>query len=368
MSTFGFKGISVIVFCSLSTILFLLLSRAKAAGSADFKNKADLIISTMKYLDTIFFLLISLGLTAFRDALAASHGNRQQLAGTVAGYVSKATPLVAVITGMEHSGTTVLSGIVKSHSNISAGFECGIFLGTLATFGDQTPFAEWMSMGEGNFGLPSTYLRDIANMSYADAIVYINDHKGTSDNSDMSVAIRSGSWLVDKTPRYVYDVPSLMEKLNTIGHRVPVFIILKPFVDIMDSIAVKRNDTSVEQAYALVVLCLKSLKEIHPHGKRVRHVYVISYLDLIKRQAKINEFMMTVLRRYQPALTFERLSYSRYVCETEKMCDQRTSAGIHETTQDHARDIQKALKMTQNMTDTKEEFDQLVQSLKVKFH
>ena len=34
--------------------------------------------------------------------------------------------LVAIVTGMQHSGTTYLNNIINSHPRIMSGFECGI--------------------------------------------------------------------------------------------------------------------------------------------------------------------------------------------------------------------------------------------------
>ena len=55
--------------------------------------------------------------------------------------------ILAVVTGMQHSGTTYLNNIINSHSRIMSGFECGILLGELNNFENIQPFSEWLKTG-----------------------------------------------------------------------------------------------------------------------------------------------------------------------------------------------------------------------------
>ena len=52
--------------------------------------------------------------------------------------------IIAVITGMQHSGTTYLNNVLNSHSRIMSGFECGILLGEVNEFHLIKPFSDWL--------------------------------------------------------------------------------------------------------------------------------------------------------------------------------------------------------------------------------
>ena len=61
--------------------------------------------------------------------------------------------ILAIITGMQHSGTTYLNNVINSHSRIMSGFECGILLNQLNDFQNAQPFCEWLKTGKTHFGL-----------------------------------------------------------------------------------------------------------------------------------------------------------------------------------------------------------------------
>jgi len=281
-----------------------------------------------------------------------------------------AAPLAAVITGIEHSGTTLLSEIVKSHSNISGGFECGIFLGNLATFGRVKPFSDWLKEGDLHFGLPSSYLQAVASMTYAQAVQYINTHKGTKDDSVRQVAIRSGSMYVDKTPRYVYDLPDILAKIHSAGGAVPVFVILKQFDDIIESWVTKRHmkyKTLLERMKS----CVTSLQAVAAGHHYRQHVYFLLYSEVQRDEAAAGRWLMRVLRRYHPSLPVERLSSQRYACESERDCDERELVKplsaqhylmVHPQ-RDSFEDLDVSLRLEINMT--KRVYDDLLRTLKM---
>ena len=66
--------------------------------------------------------------------------------------------IVAIVTGMQHSGTTYLNNVINSHPRIMSGFECGILLGNLRNFVNVKPFSDWLKEGNTHFGLPDNYL------------------------------------------------------------------------------------------------------------------------------------------------------------------------------------------------------------------
>ena len=54
-------------------------------------------------------------------------------------------PLVGIITGLEHSGTTVLSWLLKNVNGIFSGFECGFLLGSSPAEFEGSKFAQMMA-------------------------------------------------------------------------------------------------------------------------------------------------------------------------------------------------------------------------------
>ena len=62
--------------------------------------------------------------------------------------------IIAIVTGMQHSGTTYLNNVINSHSRITSGFECGILFKNLKEFDTVKPFSEWLKTGKTHFGLP----------------------------------------------------------------------------------------------------------------------------------------------------------------------------------------------------------------------
>mmetsp|Transcript_6003 Transcript_6003/g.11445 ORF Transcript_6003/g.11445 Transcript_6003/m.11445 type:complete len:332 (+) Transcript_6003:179-1174(+) len=326
----------------------------------------------MRQATWVFFLLA---------VLCSCHGGQSEMkhsrgphtrssteAVTVTGD-TPAAPLAAVITGIEHSGTTLLSEIVKSHSNISGGFECGIFLGNLATFGRVKPFSDWLKEGDLHFGLPSSYLQAVASMTYAQAVQYINTHKGTKDDSVRQVAIRSGSMYVDKTPRYIYDLPDILGKLHSAAAPVPVpvFVMMKQFDDILESWVMKQH-IQYERFLRNVKKCVKALEGLVAGHHYRQHVYVISYNDLLRDEAEVSRWLMRVLRRYHPSLPVETLSSQRYVCEAERDCEEHEV--VKPASAKHYRPevvpfeaLNASMRMSINAT--REIYDNLLRSLKV---
>ena len=122
--------------------------------------------------------------------------------------------LIGIITGMERSGTTVLHNLINSHSQITSGFECGILLGTLKNFEQNEPFGIWMRQNRYHFGLErNKYLDDIKDMTYNEVYQYIGKNKGSHDGHFQSI-MRKSKYFIDKTPRYIYELESVIKKID----------------------------------------------------------------------------------------------------------------------------------------------------------
>lgn len=61
--------------------------------------------------------------------------------------------LICIITGIERSGTTILSKTIASHPDIYSGWECGVLLNDINNFNKVVPFYDWIVQSNENWGL-----------------------------------------------------------------------------------------------------------------------------------------------------------------------------------------------------------------------
>lgn len=123
-------------------------------------------------------------------------------------------PLRVIITGVEHSGTTLLSRLLTQDPTLSCGFECGFLLADKPReFKDIHPWYEWMQepVSEKQWGVSKVNMEKICNSNsweeaYGKLIRY-------------SPVFSSGrpQQVCDKTPRY-------LKSLDVILNKVPAFI------------------------------------------------------------------------------------------------------------------------------------------------
>ncbi|MEM1295754.1 MAG: sulfotransferase, partial [Verrucomicrobiota bacterium] len=112
-------------------------------------------------------------------------------------------PLLCVVTGMEHSGTTFLSKLLTAHPTVNAAFECGILLGenpreVLAL----EPWSDWFvtPIEEGHWGLTLEQFEEVAAASDWDgAYAKVIEHCPLFQEGENRI--------VDKSPRYLQDLP-----------------------------------------------------------------------------------------------------------------------------------------------------------------
>lgn len=73
------------------------------------------------------------------------------------------SPVAAIVTGIEHSGTTHLGNLLRCHPSLSGGLECGVLLGdSPADFPGFSPFYEWMMWtGPGGWGISPDQMDEI---------------------------------------------------------------------------------------------------------------------------------------------------------------------------------------------------------------
>jgi len=215
--------------------------------------------------------------------------------------------LIGIITGMERSGTTVLHNIINSHSQITSGFECGILLGTLKNFEQNEPFGIWMRQNRYQFGLEhNKYLDDIKDMTYKEVYQYIGKHKGSHEGHFQSI-MRNSKYFIDKTPRYIYDLDSVINKIE--GIDIPIIIILKNFDHIYFSQVYKRSQ-DINEFTENINKCIKTMEFLEKNFNS--NIYLFWYNDAVKDKKKLASRLMNILKEYTPDLEEEELSFERW--------------------------------------------------------
>ncbi len=130
-------------------------------------------------------------------------------------------PVRVVITGMEHSGTTILSILLKQHPRLECGFECGFLLAeSPAAFQNIHPWYEWMQepVSEHHWGVSAKDLQRIcASNSWAEAYRKLMAY---------SPIFKEGltQQICDKTPRYLKHLDRVLDQLHEC---VPCLVIEK---------------------------------------------------------------------------------------------------------------------------------------------
>lgn len=218
------------------------------------------------------------------------------------------TKLAAIVTGMQHSGTTYLNDVINSHSNIMSGFECGILLGDLKNFKQVKPFSDMLKTGSFQFGLPDDYLEKIKNMNYPEVFDYIQRNKGSKNDLFQQTLMQTCEYFTDKTPDYIYQIETIHNKIK--GLNIPILIVLKNYDEIYYSWIIKRELTT-DHFNWLILKCIKSLKYILDNPNS--NIYVFKYNDIITKEAEYNKYIMNIILKHNKTLSNEILSKSNYI-------------------------------------------------------
>lgn len=136
--------------------------------------------------------------------------------------VSQATfPVRVVVTGVERSGTTLLSNLLKQHPFLNSGFECGFLLAANPQqFKDIHPWYEWMlePVSRHHWGLTKSQLKRICNsQTWEEAYVKLIRFSPVFPKEDLQQ-------VCDKTPQYLRCLDSVLAKLPEF---VPCLVIEK---------------------------------------------------------------------------------------------------------------------------------------------
>ena len=241
--------------------------------------------------------------------------------------------IVAIVTGMQHSGTTYLNNVINSHPRIMSGFECGILLGNLRNFGNVKPFSDWLKEGNTHFGLPDNYLDEIKNLNYKEVYEYIQKNKGGKNNCLYQDLIKKCPNFTDKTPAYIYEIQNIYRK---IGHlKIPIIIVLKKYDEVYYSWVIKRK-LSFDMFISNLRLCIESLKFISQNPDA--HIYLIEYNDLITKKKKYNAKIMDIICTFNKKIPRENLHKEKYngkIKYDDKYKEDKVSKTINVDTNNH---------------------------------
>lgn len=196
-------------------------------------------------------------------------------------------PLLAIVTGMEHSGTTFLSNaLINNIPNTNSAFECGLLLSAESprNFHEVTPFYDWLCLPltGGHWGLSE------ADREY----VVDTDDWGEAYSRLMKVSevfTDDQKYIIDKTPGYAYHLKNIKEKIDDI----PVFVVLKK-IELSYASHKKRNVDydHFERKYNSFVNSILSVKENQDNLYFIWHHDLSSnlevYLDKICKILKVD--------------------------------------------------------------------------------
>mmetsp|Transcript_23519 Transcript_23519/g.75309 ORF Transcript_23519/g.75309 Transcript_23519/m.75309 type:complete len:290 (+) Transcript_23519:699-1568(+) len=173
--------------------------------------------------------------------------------------------LSIIVTGLENSGTTVLSQLVMSSPHIFGGFECGLLLAcSPREFSHVAPFHSW---------LPQLW-----RLHGADAVEQVNGaacHQhayGALLHRSLCMQRTGATSLLDKTPSYIYILYDVMRR--TPG--VPVVVAQKSRAAQLRSWAKRGvHGASASKRYDAGVAALKRAAAAFPERLRIVDAHLL---------------------------------------------------------------------------------------------
>uniref|UniRef100_A0A7S1V0H6 Uncharacterized protein n=1 Tax=Grammatophora oceanica TaxID=210454 RepID=A0A7S1V0H6_9STRA len=197
----------------------------------------------------------------------------------------EATGLFAIVTGLEHSGTTVMSRLIMSVKNLYGGFECGLLLarspaGFVGSDPLVFPFNEYMV----DKWLLRPDQRDWLRRSKCRAEMYAQ----LRVMSPLYQAPNNASWIIDKTPRYVDHLMEVMAR----SPGVPVIITRKTDEDQMQSFLSRSPESVAKFRKRLTQVTDTIDKAKHMYPGRIHEVDMDEFAsDLDGTMTKVFDFL-----------------------------------------------------------------------------
>ncbi len=192
--------------------------------------------------------------TAFRKLLGASK--------TLNTY-----PVRVIITGIEHSGTTLLSNLLNQAPSLSCAFECGFLLAdSPQQFVNIHPWYEWMQepVSVRQWGVSDIHMdRICSSKSWDEAYGKLIRYSPVFDHNTVQQ-------VCDKTPRYMTCLDKVLEKLPDF---VPCLVIEKDIESLW--LSHKKRNADFDQFCKHVEEYKNGLRRaLKQHGERI---HIIKY-------------------------------------------------------------------------------------------
>lgn len=237
--------------------------------------------------------------------------------------------LHAVVCGFEHSGTTMVSEILRQHPDLDSGFEGGILLNdSPRVFPGTQPFFKNLC---DTWKVSAQAAREACDTdSYVEAFVRLRDASPVI--SDKSVK------LFDKTPRYMEHLPRILERVD-----VPALCMVRDFRSLLWS-SFRRTkmdmDAWLESVYPVTVAhtrryCMGAARALKEHG--AHRLMIVQYEELCVDQLETSKkiFAHLGLDFDEAMLNFENKRYDL------AYGDQIKTSYIHEYREKMPMDVQR---------------------------
>ena len=173
----------------------------------------------------------------------------------------QASGVFAIVTGLENSGTSVLSEFLMSVSHLYGGFECGLLLAKKPRqFRRIQPFFEWM------IGHVSTTLHWGLTQEERDHMVQApclaEMYRRLRQQSPLfSVPPNEHSWIIDKTPAYIYHLTDVITR----APGVPILISQKDDAQQFASFVKRTTAADARQRMRRAADSLAHARATFPH-------------------------------------------------------------------------------------------------------
>jgi len=214
----------------------------------------------------------------------------------------KKSGLFCIITGMENSGTTIISSIVMNAPNLYGAFELGLLLApTPQQFRNVQPFFSWITLptatptSSHGWGLTNNQTEEILAAECA-----AEQYNLLGKYSPIYSGALNTSWLVDKTPGYVYDLYAIMQRTP----KVPVIVTQKDDNSIRQSFEKRGSYNNTERIKSFH----RELELVKKHFSE--RLFVLNYTAFTEDPDRIMTMLFSFLGlRWDPMyLTLEKFN------------------------------------------------------------
>jgi len=189
--------------------------------------------------------------------------------------------LHAVIGGFEHSGTTMVSEIVRQHPDLDSSFEGGMLLNeTPRAFPETQPFFDNLC---DTWSLSEEKARAVMDTdSFLEAFVRLREASPVIKDKTVK--------LFDKTPRYMAHMPRILEKVD-----VPALCMVRDFRSLLWS-SFRRTKMSMddwlETTYPITMAhtkryCVGAARALKQHG--AHRLMIVQYEELCLNQMEMSK-------------------------------------------------------------------------------